>query len=143
MGGCERLMRSPIPLAYTHHTSRFLVFWAALLPVALFEDIGPAATALLSPAAMFLLFGVDEIAIELEEPFSVMDLEGMCATVGRDGEALLASAAGVGLLVKQAVEADSASDVGSSGGAAAEAAVGNVVAAARGPAGEGGIISAI
>lgn len=28
-GGCERLLRTPIPLGYTRHTSRFLMLWYA------------------------------------------------------------------------------------------------------------------
>lgn len=27
LGGCERLLRTPIPLSYTRHTTRFLVCW--------------------------------------------------------------------------------------------------------------------
>lgn len=26
-GGCERILRTPIPLSYTRHTSRFMMIW--------------------------------------------------------------------------------------------------------------------
>ena len=38
VGGCERLLRTPIPLPYTRHTTRFLV--SAPLPPSLFRVSG-------------------------------------------------------------------------------------------------------
>jgi hypothetical protein len=31
-GCCERILRTPIPLSYTRHTSRFMMIWLTLLP---------------------------------------------------------------------------------------------------------------
>ena len=32
-GTCERILRAPIPLSYTRHTSRFMTIYLSLLPV--------------------------------------------------------------------------------------------------------------
>lgn len=40
LGSSERLLRAPIPLAYTRHTSRFLIIWLTLLPLALCPALG-------------------------------------------------------------------------------------------------------
>ena len=34
-GGCERILRTPIPLSTTRHTARFLTIYLMLLPFAL------------------------------------------------------------------------------------------------------------
>ncbi|PSC67989.1 Mitogen-activated kinase 14 isoform A [Micractinium conductrix] len=60
MGTCERLLRTPIPLAYTRHTSRFLVIWITLLPLTLWESCGWAMLPLALLIA-FLLLGIEEI----------------------------------------------------------------------------------
>lgn len=41
LGACERIFKSPIPLVYTRHTSRFLTVFLFLMPLALWE---PAAS---------------------------------------------------------------------------------------------------
>lgn len=33
LGGCERILRTPVPLFYTHHIARFMTIWLALLPL--------------------------------------------------------------------------------------------------------------
>lgn len=38
VGTCERIVRYPIPLSYTRHTSRFMLLWLAFLPIALWDD---------------------------------------------------------------------------------------------------------
>lgn len=38
VGTCERIVRFPIPLSYTRHTSRFMLLWLALLPIALYDE---------------------------------------------------------------------------------------------------------
>ncbi|KAJ9529976.1 hypothetical protein QJQ45_023240, partial [Haematococcus lacustris] len=35
IGGCDRILGTPIPLSYTRHTSRSLVLWLSTLPLAL------------------------------------------------------------------------------------------------------------
>ncbi|KIY95166.1 hypothetical protein MNEG_12797 [Monoraphidium neglectum] len=77
LGTCERLLRTPIPLSYTRHTSRFLVIWLALLPFTLFGSLGLATPPLCLMIA-FLLLGIEEIGVSIEEPFSILALEAVC-----------------------------------------------------------------
>ena len=40
MSSCERIFNTPIPLAYSRHTSRFLVLYVSTLPLALVHALG-------------------------------------------------------------------------------------------------------
>ncbi|MEW5308962.1 MAG: hypothetical protein WDW38_000880 [Sanguina aurantia] len=72
IGGCERLISTPIPLSYTRHTSRSLILWLATLPMALHATMGWA------------FLGVDEIGVEIEEPFAILPLLPLCDAVAMD-----------------------------------------------------------
>ena len=37
MGACERIFKTPIPVIYTRHTSRYVGLWLALLPLAIWS----------------------------------------------------------------------------------------------------------
>ena len=39
VGACERIFKTPIPQVYTRHTSRFVAFWLAILPLAILSLI--------------------------------------------------------------------------------------------------------
>lgn len=95
-GGCERLLSTPLPLSYTRHCSRTLFMWLLSLPVVLWSSMGPA----MIPAVFFVSYvllgklaclemmcswgfrclmkphgpGIDELASEIEEPFSILPL---------------------------------------------------------------------
>jgi len=68
MGGAERILRTPIPFAYAQHIKIFVVLFCFSAPFVLAEVMGwatPAACGLLALA----LFGIDEIGVEIEDPF--------------------------------------------------------------------------
>lgn len=79
---CEQIYSSPVPLIYTRHTARCLSLWALLLPFALysaFSSVGEYWGVLPASAIMaFFLFGVDELAMQLEEPFSILPMQVYC-----------------------------------------------------------------
>ncbi|GAB4816315.1 hypothetical protein N2152v2_003361 [Parachlorella kessleri] len=79
LGTCERILKTPIPLSYTRHTSRFMMIWLTLLPFELWGSCGWAAIPLSSLIA-FLLLGIEEIGVSIEEPFSILALEAICET---------------------------------------------------------------
>ncbi|KAL6758612.1 UPF0187-domain-containing protein [Haematococcus lacustris] len=83
IGGCDRILGTPIPLSYTRHTSRSLVLWLSTLPLALWP-----VTEWLSVPAMFIIafvfIGIDEIGVEIEEPFCLLPLLPMCRTIVND-----------------------------------------------------------
>ncbi|HEV8246926.1 MAG TPA: bestrophin family protein, partial [Polyangiaceae bacterium] len=67
-GGCERIRRTPVPFAYAQHIKVFVTVWCFSVPFALVDTMRlytPFAAALLALA----LFGIDEIGVEIEDPF--------------------------------------------------------------------------
>ena len=80
LGKSERILKTPIPLSYTRMTSRFLMLWLALLPVALYQNLGWSCV----PTEAFIAFcfmGIEEIGVQIEEPFSILALEAICGSV--------------------------------------------------------------
>jgi len=81
-GANERIFKSPIPLVYTRLTARFLTIFLTLLPLALWGQLGSSwnhwATVPAEFMIAFFLFGIEEVGIQVEEPFSVLPLEAMC-----------------------------------------------------------------
>ena len=75
---CDKLLRYPIPLAYTRHTSRFMGLWLTAMPFALWEACGWGAIPITLVVA-YLLLGIDEIGVQIEEPFGILPLEDVCA----------------------------------------------------------------
>lgn len=83
LGACERLLRTPIPISYTRHTSRFLFLWLTCLPFALWPTVGwftiPCA-ALIAGS----LLKIDEIGMQIEEPFSLLPLDVIAGRIQTD-----------------------------------------------------------
>jgi len=68
LGGAERILRTPIPFAYAQHIKIFVVLFCFSAPFVMADVMGwatPAAVAFLALA----LFGIDEIGVEIEDPF--------------------------------------------------------------------------
>ena len=92
LGGCERILRTPIPLAYAIHLKQLLLLYSLALPFQMVKDLswgtGPVV-ALIS----FTLFGIEEIGLEIENPFghdtNDLPLDNICATMRRNIEDLI------------------------------------------------------
>ena len=86
LGGSERLLSSPVPLFYTRHTARFLSTWLLLLPFALYEPFSGSWNhmAMIPSVALtsVFLFGIEELATQLEEPFTILPMQGFCDKIG-------------------------------------------------------------
>ena len=79
LGSSERLLSSPVPLFYTRHTTRFLAIWVLLLPFALYSAFGGHAAMIPATAVLSTcLFGIDELATQLEEPFTILPMQAFC-----------------------------------------------------------------
>jgi len=94
------IFTSPVPLVYTRHTARFLSIWLLLLPLALYgtfvaDNASPAIGVAESGNYLFamavislFLFGIEELAITLEEPFSILPMQGFCDKIRKSTEAM-------------------------------------------------------
>ena len=84
---CEKMLRTPIPLGYTRYSVRFLWIWLTLLPFALvrtFKDFGvdtwwadkPQPVVVLAMFFIgFIFLSIEDIAVQIEEPFAILPLE--------------------------------------------------------------------
>eukprot|EP00611_Tribonema_gayanum_P013965 TRINITY_DN2521_c0_g1_i2.p2 TRINITY_DN2521_c0_g1~~TRINITY_DN2521_c0_g1_i2.p2 ORF type:complete len:320 (-),score=125.52 TRINITY_DN2521_c0_g1_i2:926-1885(-) len=84
IGACERLVQTPVPLHYVRHTSRFLTLWCFMLPLVLVSDMA-WTTVPIAGLSTWALFGIQEIGLLIEEPFSrSLKLEVFASTVYSD-----------------------------------------------------------
>lgn len=90
IGICNRVMTSPIPPTYTRHTSRVLVMYLSLLPVALVGmGISTFVTVVTVACVSYILIGIDEIGLECEHPFPIMPLFGLSKGIQKQIESQL------------------------------------------------------
>ncbi len=87
LGGCERIKKTPLPFAYVVHLRRALILYCFTLPFALVADFGWGAIAGTFLVA-YIFFGIEEIGVEIENPFDGDDndipLERIAATIEKD-----------------------------------------------------------
>ncbi len=84
MGACERIHKTPMPFAYMVHQRRAVIFYCFTLPFALLDPFG-WWTILVTLLIAYTLYGIEEIGVEIEDPFGEDDndlpLERFCATI--------------------------------------------------------------
>lgn len=72
---CDRIYTTPIPLVYTRQTCRFLFLWLITTPLAMFDAFPTSMALSIIPInfvnSMFL-FGIEELGVQIEEPFSIL-----------------------------------------------------------------------
>jgi len=90
MGGMERILKTPVPLFCTHHISRFITSWLFFLPFGLWASLGWGTVPATFILAFFLL-GIDEIGVQIEEPYSILPLETIAAGIADNIDELVAS----------------------------------------------------
>jgi predicted membrane chloride channel (bestrophin family) len=87
MGKCERIFKTPIPRIYSRHTARFLGAWLVTLPFGLYDTCSvDGAHWLLVPCMVTIgcfLLGIEELASQIEEPFSILPIAGYCNEIER------------------------------------------------------------
>jgi putative membrane protein len=87
LGGCERIQNTPMPFAYMVHLRRALIVYCFTLPFALLDKFH-WGTILVVLLMSYVMFGVEEIGVEIENPFGVdendLPLERICETIVRD-----------------------------------------------------------
>lgn len=92
LGTCERILKTPIPLAYSIHLRQLLFVYCLALPFEVVEKLG-AWTIFAVSLVSFTMFGVEEIGIEIENPFDCdandLPLDDICHTMKRNIDDLI------------------------------------------------------
>ena len=92
IGVCEKLVKQPVPLSYSRHTSRFLTLYLYSLPIALVSELGLMTIPVIT-AISWSFLSIQEIGHFIEEPFNkeltLISLPQMVAVVCSDVSELL------------------------------------------------------
>jgi ion channel-forming bestrophin family protein len=92
IAGCERILKTPIPLAYVIHLKQLLLIYCIFLPFQTVKDLGWFAVPVVTIVS-FTLLGIEEIGVEIENPFGTdsndLPLNGICETVRSNVEDLM------------------------------------------------------
>ena len=85
LGACERILKTPLPMVYAIKIRRFLTLFLATLPFAILDKAG-VATPLIVALVAYSLLALDQIGVELENPFSPsnlshLPLDQICQTI--------------------------------------------------------------
>jgi len=85
--GCERILTTPLPFAYTLLLHRCAWMFCVLLPFGLASSLG-WATPVVSAVLAYAFFGLDQLGEEMEEPFGLesndLPLDAMVRTIEID-----------------------------------------------------------
>jgi ion channel-forming bestrophin family protein len=92
LGACERILRTPMPLAYAIHLKQLLVLFCLLLPFQVVDELkwwtAPAVA-----VVSFTLFGIEAIGVEIENPFGTdpndLPLDKICDTIEQNIDDLI------------------------------------------------------
>lgn len=98
LGGCERIHTTPLPFAYMVHLRRALIIYCFTLPLALLDSYG-WLTVPVTLLVAYLMFGIEEIGVQIEDPFGEGDndlpLDLLCQKIDENLTGLLPAPATV------------------------------------------------
>lgn len=88
IGACERILKTPLAGALSVKIRRFLFLYLLALPFGIFDKVG-AATPLIVVLVAYPLLSLDQISVELQNPFcrsrlSHLPLNDICATIQKN-----------------------------------------------------------
>lgn len=103
-GGCEKILKTPLPFVYVAMIKQLLLVYLVTLPIVLVERCGWWTPMLVAVISLGFL-GLEEASVETEDPFGIddncLDLEACTLTIARDTGQLAiyaeARSAGAGL----------------------------------------------
>ena len=81
VGGCERIFSSPLPPTMARHIVRCLQLWLLGFPFVLAGTMAPLSVALWVLATSYALVGIDEVGVQVEQPFDIIPMNKMCMIV--------------------------------------------------------------
>ncbi len=93
IGACERILKTPLAGALSVKIRRFLFLYLSALPFGLFDKVG-IGTPLIVMLVAYPLLSLDQISVELQNPFSRnrlshLPLNDICGTIQRNLLALV------------------------------------------------------
>ena len=92
LGACERILKTPIPLAYTIHLQQLVLLYCLTLPFQFVDELG-WMTAPIVALISFTILGIEAIGIEIEDPFGYdandLPLDQICYTMEKNLEDLV------------------------------------------------------
>lgn len=92
LGACERIIKTPMPIAYAIHLKQLLFIYCLALPFQVVNELR-IWTAVFVALVSFTVFGIEAIGLEIENPFghdsNDLPLDQICATMERNLEDLI------------------------------------------------------
>ena len=92
LGGCERIKKTPVPVAFVVHMRAFMIMWLCTLPLTLAASMGWTTIPVCFIVA-FAILGIDGMSVEIENPFghdlNDLPLGLLCETIGRNVREIL------------------------------------------------------
>ncbi|MFY7697306.1 MAG: bestrophin family protein [Legionella sp.] len=84
-GACERILKTPMPFVMAVKARRFILFFLIMLPFAL-VNVSLFLSPLIAAIVSYAIFSLDQIGIELQNPFSEsnlshLPLDSICKTI--------------------------------------------------------------
>jgi ion channel-forming bestrophin family protein len=90
-GGCEKILKTPLPFTYAALIKQVLLLYLVSLPLVLIDKFWFAAPLVVAGVSLGLL-GIEEAGVEIEDPFGTgpnhLPLDRICETIVRDTAAL-------------------------------------------------------
>ena len=92
-GACERILRTPMPFVMAVKSRRFILFFLLMLPFAL-ANVSSFLSPLIAGIVSYAIFSLDQIGIELQNPFSEtnlshLPLDTICETIEKNIKEIL------------------------------------------------------
>jgi ion channel-forming bestrophin family protein len=104
LGACERILKTPMPLAYAIHLKQLLLIYCLLLPMQMVGELNFLTGPIVALVA-FTLFGIEEIGIEIENPFgrdfNDLPLDDICQSLNQYVDHLISLPSGVGTDIEE------------------------------------------
>ncbi len=92
LGGCERILKTPLPLIYTIKLRQLLLIFCLILPLEIVSSLN-WWTGIVVAFVSFTLLSIEQIGSEIEEPFghdpNDLPLDVICNTMLRNVEELI------------------------------------------------------
>ncbi|MEH2244384.1 bestrophin family protein [Nostoc sp.] len=92
LGGCERILKTPLPLIYTIKLRQLLLIFCLILPLEIVSFLS-WWTGLVMAFVSFTLLSIEQIGSEIEEPFGFdpndLPLNIICNTISNNVEELI------------------------------------------------------